>query len=177
MSKYKDEVQQVHIGFNKLTGARISTIVSDRKYPKEDQYLKYKSIKYNPHQFEYVGDFDNGMLVKRSELKPKIYEYQVNGQCADKIEKLYPVHKQLNIYSKLFGSLIANGTLTEEDDGVEEFLDMQEYVARARKNNALYKETRAKSETEEYVSEEQRIENLNNQLAGGLNVVVGRAWR
>ena len=172
MSNFKNEVQQVHIGFNKISGERMSTVVSEKEFPSENQYFKFKSLKYNPHRFEYVGDHDTGRLVERMDIKPKIYELQVNGLCADKIEKEYPAHKQLNIYSKLFGSLIANGTLTEEDSGVEEFLDMQEYIERSRKNNTLYKKSRINSETEEYISEDQRKSTVDAQLAGGLRSII-----
>jgi hypothetical protein len=172
--KYKDEIQQVHISFNKLSGARMGTIVSNKEYPKEDQYYIYKTCMYNPNTHEYVGDYETGHLIAREEIKPKIYEFHVNTQCAAKIEKAAPIHRQINAMAKMFQTLVDKGVLTEEDPGVEEFLYMQEYVTRARKNNELYKEARKNSGYEEYVSEEDRRESLNNQLAGGLNVVIGR---
>ena len=164
----------VYISFNKISGARVASVITERDMPLENQYLKYKKFKFDPEKYDYVGDYDKGTIMLREDIKPQVYEYHIDIQCAQKIEKLAPVHKQLNSMSKMFEALIAKGVLTEDDPGVEEFTDLREAIDRSIKNNKLYKEARQNSDYEDYVSNEDMMKEADAQLAGGLNTIIGR---
>jgi phage shock protein A len=74
----------------------------------------------------------------------------------------------------MFQALIDKGVLSQEDPGVAEFTEIRDRIERTRKNNELYKETRKNSPYEDYATKEQEDQKLNDQLAGGLNVITGR---
>ena len=173
--RYPDKIHTVHLSFNKLTGARFGQLIGGRSAPSEDnQHLVWKTENFNPNTHTYHGDYESGSVVRKEDVKPEISEFLLNTQCATKIEKQAPVHRQINAMSLMLEALIEKGVLTAEDPGVTDFLDYREYIERAQKNNALYKEARAASEHEVYVSKEEKLERVNNQLAGGLNIIVGR---
>lgn len=172
---FKDKEQEVHVGFNKLTGSHMTQVSGMSEDKLDTQYFKWKTVFINPNTHRWVGDYDDGKVMAIGELKPATDEIQLNELCEKKIIKDgVTIHGQLNAFAEMFEALITKGFLEEDDPGVQEFQRQKEIIDRARKNNALYKEVRKNSPEEHYLTKEQLDQKKNAQMAGGLNVLIGR---
>lgn len=171
---FKKGKQKVFISFNKLTGAHIGQRTGGSAKDLPDQYFKWKIEEFDPNTHRWVGDYDDGKVMAIAACRSSEDEVGMDEICSKKIEKKYQWYHQMNALAKIADTLIKKGILTEDDDGVSEFLEQREYIDRALKNNELYKEARANSPDEDYLTKEDLDKKKNAQLAGGLNTITGR---
>lgn len=174
MQKPESKVQEVHLGFNKLTNAHCSTVVGGSASKLGTQYYIWRTEKFNPTTHEWRGDRHTGKVVSIGEIKPLMSETVLNAQCHQKIKKKYLYADQINILSKMFGALIEKGVLSPEDAGVAEFNEMQKYINRTLDNNSQLKSHYESSEDHEYVSRKEESKRQSDCLHGGMQAIAGR---
>jgi len=166
--------QKVFLSFNKLTGAHFGQRTGGSEDNLPDEYLKWRVEEFDPSTHRWVGDYEDGKVMAIAACRPYTNELMMDEICSKKIEKKYQWYHQTNALAAVVGTLIKKGILTEEDAGVTEFLEQREYIDRALKNNELYKEARTNSQDEDYRTKEELDRKKNDQVAGGLNTVLGR---
>lgn len=171
---YKKGKQKVFLSFNKITGYHLTQVTGLKEENLNTDQYKWRVEEFDPNTHRWVGDYDDGKVMAIAACKPRTTEPMMDEICSKKIEKKYQWHHQINAIAKIADTLIKKGILTEEDAGVQEFLDQREYIDRALKNNELNKIARANSPHETYLTKEDLDNKKNNQLAGGLNTIIGR---
>jgi len=174
LHKPEDRVQEVHLGFNKLTKAHCSTVMGGKLEDLGTQYFTWLTREFNPNTHEWKGDMETGKVVSIGEIKPVTAESVLNAHCHQKIKKKYMYYDQINALSKMFRCLIDKGVLTEEDEGVVEFNEMQEYITRTLKNNKQLKAHYEASDDHEYLSLKEEAKRQSDCFHGGLQAIAGR---
>lgn len=170
----EDKVQEVHLGFNKITKVHCSSVMGGSKKDLDTQYYAWLTRKFNPLTHRWEGDMDSGKVISIGEAKPITTESVLNSHCHQKIKKKYMYYDQLNAMSDMFNALISKGILTEEDAGVQEFNEMQEYINRTRKNNKMLKAHYEASEDHEYLSLKEEAKRQSDCFHGGMQSIAGR---
>lgn len=171
---FKDEKIEVFIGFNKITGAHLTQVSGTTEDKLATDYFKWKNVLINQNTHRWVGDYDDGRVMPIGELKPSTTETDADELCSKKIEKEVLPHQQMNVMADMFQALINKGVLDENDQGVADFQKQREYIDSCRKNNVLFKKAREESPEEHYKTKAQLDQKKSDQMAGGLNVLLGR---
>jgi len=172
--------QKVKVMFNKITGALLGIIshgTGEREIvePDADSPIIFKEVEMDRETETWQGTMADGGIVPLSERKSVITEFMVNSGAKSKIQRKYPQHLQVNMLIKMVSLLLDKSDLPEEE--VQEFRDMVTYIEHIRANNRRYKEAYAKNPNYEYLSANDLVEKLNDELEGGLQEVVGRPVR
>ena len=69
------------IVFNKLTGALVAKMFGDHLDLVNTTYCKGKVVTYNPDTHQYVGDYDTGSVMSKSETPRIMEEHSLDGSA------------------------------------------------------------------------------------------------
>ena len=168
-----DEKQDVHLAFNKISGAFLGVIIGAAEL--DETYLKYRKVRMNPAMETWQGDYDTGKIVSKEAQPAQISEFVMDATCNSKIGRKYQPHHQLNIMGDLLDAVVSqSGLLPEDHPALVAFHEMRKYIAAVRANNKRLKEAYLEGEHYNYRSKEDMIAVQDAELEGGLAHVVGR---
>lgn len=111
---------------------------------------------------------DDFKVVDKSEVRPVIYETQLNSRAEYKITKRYPVIEQINILSRSL-QLIAEKTGT----ALPELEELTDYIKLCLDTNKAQKEFYRGSPDVTYITEEEHTERESARFEGGLHEIIG----
>ncbi len=161
--------------FNKLTGALVAKMFGDHLDLVNTTYCKGKVISYNPDTHQYVGDYETGSVMSKSEIPRVMEEHSLDGSAGVQIRKKYDYYHQLNHIIDMMGLLLDASSLTEEQKA--NFKQMKEYIDEVRDLNNKYKDSYENDDNWTYKTKQDTQTDIDNQLAGGMHEVVGPKQR
>ena len=161
--------------FNKLTGAFVASVVGSHLDLVNTTYCKGKTVTFNPETHRWLGDYDTGSVVKKSETPRIAYEHTLDGTAGFNIRKKYDYHHQLNIIIDMMSLLLDASSLTTSQKAT--FTAMKEYIAEIKSLNEKYKDSYKNDPNWTYISKTDAQTEMDNQLAGGLHEVIGPKLR
>ena len=155
--------------FNKLTGALVAKMFGDHLDLVNTTYCKGKVVTYNPDTHQYVGDYDTGSVMSKSETPRVMEEHSLDGSAGVQIRKKYDYYHQLNHIIDMMGLLLDASSLTEEQKA--NFNSMKEYIDEVRDLNDKYKDSYTNDDNWTYKTKQDSQTDMDNQLAGGMHEV------
>jgi hypothetical protein len=174
--KYKEIIGKSNkriLLFNKESGELVASIITDTTANLDPTYFKWKVKYFNDEEFEWVGNYDTGGLVRLEDIPTDISEELIDRQIGSIISESYPVFSQINIITDLLKKLIEENAIT--GDEVDEFNKMGEFIEGRREQNRKYKIAYSEDPDFNLVSRRDAWNKTARQLAGGLHEVVGPA--
>lgn len=175
--------KQTHlIIFNKLSGAKCAVTPCATELDSENaiarlnkEHYKYKVVDMVTDKEDWYGDYDTGEVREIAAQPIQVSEGLVNAVARDKILKRYPIERQLSIQTKLLGAVLdILGKDILDDELVNEFRDMEEYITQIKANNNRMKEHYAESAEYEYKDHASVEKDLNDKMEGGIHEILGR---
>lgn len=165
--------------FNKITGAFVSALSYVDPLTLNNEYFHYADQEFDFHNDAVVGEYPDYKVVDKLTLKPTIYEAQMDLMVQDKITKVYPVIKQVNVIAHAVNAL-AQAVVRLQPDADPELLDamhqlneMRDYINEIKQTNDLRKEFYATSSDFDYQTIEDLEQVFERQLEGGLHEAYG----
>ena len=152
--------------FNKLTGALVAKMFGDHLDLVNTTYCKGKVVTYNPDTHQYVGDYDTGSVMSKSETPRVMEEHSLDGSAGVQIRKKYDYYHQLNHIIDMMGLLLDASSLTEEQKA--NFKQMKEYIDEVRDLNNKYKDSYENDDNWTYKTKEQLSAENDLKTAGGM---------
>ena len=152
--------------FNKLTGALVAKMFGDHLDLVNTTYCKGKVVTYNPDTHQYVGDYDTGSVMSKSETPRVMEEHSLDGSAGVQIRKKYDYYHQLNHIIDMMSLLLDASSLTDEQKA--NFKQMKEYIDEVRGLNDKYKDSYENDENWTYKSKEQLSAENDLKTAGGM---------
>ena len=152
--------------FNKLTGALVAKMFGDHLDLVNTTYCKGKVISYNPDTHQYVGDYDTGSVMSKSETPRVMEEHSLDGSAGVQIRKKYDYYHQLNHIIDMMGLLLDASSLTEEQKA--NFKQMKEYIDEVRDLNNKYKDSYTNDDNWTYKTKEDVASDNDKKMAGGM---------
>ena len=152
--------------FNKLTGALVAKMFGDHLELVNTTYCKGKVITYNPDTHQYVGDYDTGSVMSKSETPRIMEEHSLDGSAGVQIRKKYDYYHQLNHIIDMMGLLLDASSLTDEQKA--NFKQMKEYIDEVRDLNNKYKDSYENDNNWTYKTKEQLVAENDLKTAGGM---------
>lgn len=154
--------------FNKITGELVAVLQYVDPDTLNNDYFIYKKIELDFENEEVRGDINNYEIIHKNDLPQLITEEGMDEQARDKITKIYPVVRQVNIISQAILRL-------SEKVGVEqeELQEMLDYINEVKHANRLRKEFYKNSPDFEFLSYEVLEDMYARQMEGGLHEEYG----
>lgn len=159
--------------FNKESGEYMSTIITDSVKNLDSTYFKWKVKYFDDSEYQWVGDYDTGELVKIEDIPTEIDEEEVDQQIGMIVTESYPWFSQLNIMANVMKKLIEANAITGEE--VDEFDKMMEFIEGRREQNRKYKKAYSEDPDFTLLSRRDKWNRMAKQFAGGLAEEMGPA--
>lgn len=159
--------------FNRLSGAHVMYVGRMGNEPPQinETHFIAKAVEIDPDREMIVGTVDAFQIVLQAEQAPVVDEYTLNARCRDKILKMYPTHRQLNILADVLETMI--GELNLSGPAIDEFAGMRQYIDECQVRNDRYKQAYAKSADFTYLDKAALGQRVLDELDGGLHEVIG----
>jgi len=157
--------------FNKVSGAHISTIVSNDTSGLDATYYKWKILQFDASTHEWYGDYDSGKLMAKDDLPTVIYEESVDDQAGAVIKESYPWFSQVNILTNLLKKLIDENNISGEE--VEKFNQMYSFIEARRDANRRYKSAYIAEDSFLFKTRRDVWNEQAERLDGGLHELLG----
>lgn len=171
---------KVLLQFNKLTGALVSTLTYVDPETLNNEFFLYVEEEMDFNEDIVTGKYPDYKIVHRDEMKPMVTEANMDFTVQEKITKVYPAIKQINIVSdaitQLAKALIESKvveTKGELHEAIAALEEMRGYINEVRKANEIRKEYYKDNPDFTYISKEDQERELEEQLEGGLHEVYG----
>ena len=174
--KYKEIISKSNkriLLFNKESGEMVGSIISDTTDNLDSTYLKWKVEDFDEEEFQWVGNYDTGGLVRIEDIPTEIVEEEVDMRIGSIVEESYPLFSQINVITDAVKKLIEENAIA--GDEVDEFNKMVEFIEGRREQNRKYKIAYSEDPDFNLVSRRDAWNKTARQLAGGLHEVVGPA--
>ena len=159
--------------FNKESGEYMHTIITDSVEGLDSTYFKWKVKHFDDSEYQWVGDYDTGDLVKIEDIPTEIDEEEVDQQIGLIVSESYPWFSQLNIMANVMKKLIEANAITGEE--VDEFNKMIEFIEGRREQNRKYKKAYSEDPDFNLLSRRDKWNRMAKQFAGGLAEEMGPA--
>lgn len=171
--KYKEIISKSNkriLLFNKESGEMVGSIISDTTDNLDSTYLKWKVEDFDEEEFQWVGNYDTGGLVRIEDIPTEIVEEEVDMRIGSIVEESYPLFSQINVITDAVKKLIEENAIA--GDEVDEFNKMVEFIEGRREQNRKYKIAYSEDPDFNLVSRKDNQDRITRQLAGGLEEAV-----
>lgn len=166
--------QKYLLTFNKISGSYVGMIgyYNNEKPSLNYDHFIYKEVELDPSKETWVGNYKTGKVIPLEEFKPEINEYMINAGCKAKINRNYPIYKQLNIIIDLLDKIVNDNDLKGKE--ADNFKRMVLFLKETKEINKRYKQAYKESDIVFYRSKDEMYKKYSKQVDGGVREYIRR---